>query len=132
MHFTDYCGPARYSTLALMQPWLQKQAVEAGLSDLQAKRLQLVLEELFANTVNHGFHGESDSPVAIAFAVAPGMAVLRYSDQAPPFDPAACFAMPRDEEKIGGHGLDLVRALTQKLAYRRENGMNVVEMEFAA
>jgi serine/threonine-protein kinase RsbW len=50
-------------------------------------RLVLVLEELFTNTVTHGYPAGSEGPVWIAFAQRADLIEVTYEDAGPPFDP---------------------------------------------
>jgi anti-sigma regulatory factor (Ser/Thr protein kinase) len=52
-------------------------------------RLILVLEELFTNTVTHGYPGGSEGPIWIAFAQRADLIEVTYEDAGPPFDPLA-------------------------------------------
>jgi Histidine kinase-like ATPase domain len=60
-------------------------------------RLVLVLEELFTNTVTHGYPAGSEGPIWIAFAQRADLIEVTYEDAGPPFDPLA-EAAPRPED----------------------------------
>src|SRR5215472_9267706 len=69
-------------------------------------RLNVVLEELFVNTVTHGHRGGSDAPVWITLDPrTPGVHVT-YEDTAPAFNP---FAYRVEMGRIGGLGVLLTR-----------------------
>ena len=51
------------------------------------RRIELALEELFTNTVRHGYCRECDSPVWLEAIASPGELRLVYQDAAPAFDP---------------------------------------------
>jgi anti-sigma regulatory factor (Ser/Thr protein kinase) len=50
-------------------------------------RLVLVLEELFTNTVTHGYPAGGEGPIWIAFAQRADLIEVTYEDAGPPFDP---------------------------------------------
>jgi anti-sigma regulatory factor (Ser/Thr protein kinase) len=77
--------------------------------------MNLVLEELFTNTVRHGHRGDSDSPVWVTLAATPGNLQLTYEDNAPPFNPYTS-EITVDAHTVGGLGV----LLTRKLAVLRE------------
>jgi serine/threonine-protein kinase RsbW len=52
-------------------------------------RLVLVLEELFTNTVTHGYPAGGEGPIWIAFAQRADLIEVTYEDAGPPFDPLA-------------------------------------------
>ena len=84
-------------------------------------RMNLVLEELFTNTVRHGHKGDSDSPVWVTLAATPQSFKLEYEDAGPPFNPygrppAASPDTTVKMRRIGGLGV----LLTAKLAVSRE------------
>jgi anti-sigma regulatory factor (Ser/Thr protein kinase) len=51
-------------------------------------RLRIVVEELYSNTIKHGYGGESQRPVRLLLRSAPRIELV-YEDAAPPFDPTA-------------------------------------------
>ena len=63
-----------------------------GLSERDLLRLQLVIEELFTNTIMHGYGKECDEPIEIALRAAPGQVTVQYEDAAGPYDPARTLA----------------------------------------
>ena len=52
-------------------------------------KANLVVEELFLNTVKHGHRGGSEAPVWITLSASEGEVSLTYEDRAPPFNPFA-------------------------------------------
>ena len=112
---------ARLDRLRALREFLESFCAEAGLGHDQCLRLNLVLEELFTNTVRHGHRGDSDSPVWVTLSASGSNVSLTYEDAAPPFNP---YGTPPDAppdttvkmRKIGGLGV----LLTRKLAASRE------------
>ena len=102
-----------------------------GLGRNDALRLGFVIEELFTNTVQHGYRHESDSPIRISLSVEEGRIALLYEDSAPAYDPLALLATPPsglsapvEERPIGGLGIHLVGQLAAGGRYAFENGRN--------
>ena len=95
-------------------------------------RLQLVVEELFTNTVTHGHGGDCDSPVAVELAVEVDGLRLSFADWAPPFDPTAALA-PESvaPTQIGGAGLRLLATLARDMTYARTDGANRLTLVMA-
>lgn len=101
-------------------------AARAGLDAAVAGRLTLVLEELFTNTVRHGYRG-AEGGVRLRLGARAGGVRVIYEDTAPPFDtsaaapdPAAAVAAGR----VGGMGLSLVQHLAVNLRYARRGNAN--------
>ena len=100
----------------------------AGLDARGGARLAVVVEELVSNAVRHG---AADGTIAIELTLdaRDGEVALVLTDNGVAFDPTADrnFSGP-DAETGGGVGLALVKAWANTLAYRRDDGRNVVEL----
>lgn len=99
-------------------------------------KTNLVVEELFLNTVKHGHRGGSDAPVWITLTSDAGQISLAYEDSAPPFNP---FAATRREmlealaetRREGGLGVILAHGLTSSADYAYVFGRNRIRLELA-
>lgn len=134
------CIPARFSALPqLLAPLAPAaQAVMSPGLTWTLLRAQLAVEELFANSIHHGYGEESDQPVWLSVALQGDTLQVVYADQAAAFDPFAAIEPPDDDpstpidgRKLGGLGRLLVRELAGHCAYRREGNRNVTRLEFA-
>ena len=124
--------PARFASLtesaAFAEAFCARHGVDTGL----ALKLTLVLEELFTNTITHGFGAESDAPVRIALSTPHPQAVaIVFEDGGPAFDPLAHGARRPaalddafDARPVGGLGIHLVEQLASAKRYAREGGRN--------
>src|SRR6185436_10275786 len=79
---------------------------EAGFDGVVRLFVELIIEELFTNTVMHGYGGDSDQPVWITIAVEDGKLSLTYEDAAPPCNPlnlpAPVLELPVESRAVGG------------------------------
>ena len=105
----------------------------APLADDERLRLVLLVEELFANSVNHGYGGDSDQPVWLSVEVHDQTCRLVYADSAPPYNPfAAINPSTTDAElehrPIGGLGIVLLMELSSSRSYERRDDRNVIEL----
>jgi anti-sigma regulatory factor (Ser/Thr protein kinase) len=96
-----------------------------------ALHLKLVIEELFTNTIEHGYRGECDAPIRIALMLDGGNLVLQYEDRAPEYDPRERLSTPPssleepvESRAVGGIGVYLVGQLARDVDYVREDGQN--------
>lgn len=129
--------PARMDRLRSLRAFLESFSAQAGLPEDQCLRLNLVLEELFTNTVRHGHGGDSDAPVWVTLASGPAGVNLTYEDAAPPFNP---YGRPPDASpdttvkmrKIGGLGVLLTRKLAASREYAYLYGRNRIRLALAA
>ena len=94
-------------------------------------RVVLVLEELFTNTVTHGYPGGAEGPVWVTLASQGGVIAVTYEDAAPAFDPLGHAPAPdldAEERAPGGLGLTLVRGLCASVSYVRVGDRNRVTL----
>jgi serine/threonine-protein kinase RsbW len=95
-------------------------------------RVVLVLEELFTNTVAHGYPAGSEGPVWVALAMKGAAIEITYEDACPAFDPVTgAPAAERAVEQAGGVGLALVRGLSVSADYARIGDRNRVVLTVA-
>lgn len=112
---------------------------QAGCSPGQRMRVQLVLEELFSNTVKYG--RRDGTPVSVAITVEFGGAepmTVHYEDDAPQHD---AFDQSEDvdelkatlsKRRVGGLGIILIRELGRNLNYAWAGGKNHITFSVAA
>jgi anti-sigma regulatory factor (Ser/Thr protein kinase) len=127
------CFCARLSTLPEVLDYLRQACHRTGVEPAAILRIELVVEELFTNTVRHGYRGDSDAPVWLHAAGASGSMLVTYQDAAPPHDPLAHtihLAESPDDRVVGGLGNRLARGLTSAIAYRRAGDRNVLTLTF--
>ncbi len=91
-------------------------------------KVNLVLEELAINTINHG-HAGGLHEISFTFSSSDDALTIEMVDDGKPFDPLTEAPVPdvnapMDERPIGGLGVFLVRKLMDELTYRREEGRN--------
>lgn len=126
--------PSRPEAWKAARAFVERFAREARLGREHGLRTNLVVEELFMNTVRHGHRGGSDAPVWITLEGDQGRVRLVYEDDAPPFNP---FGRPTrelvralaDEGREGGLGVILAHALTASADYAYVFGRNRISLE---
>lgn len=99
----------------------------------QLLRIELVVEELFTNTVRHGYCTDSDAPVWLRIEPAPGSVALIYQDAAPAYNPLTHdieLTAPLAARAIGGLGVHLIRELATDVTYRRADSRNILTLTF--
>lgn len=133
---TSALFPARLTHYAQVRAFLDAFCHAAGVPHTSCLRLNLVVEELFTNTVKHGLRGDSDSPVLIDLKAKLREVVLTYQDQAPPFNPLAYAGKVTAKEqvesgKVGGLGTVLTRELSLAADYTYLFGHNRIRLTMA-
>ena len=91
-------------------------------------QVNLILEELWLNVVNHG-HEDGFHEVEIELTSEAESLTIEITDDGKPFNPlneapAPDVTASLEDRSMGGLGLHLVRTLMDELRYRREGGRN--------
>jgi len=106
----------------------------AGADHDATLRVVLILEELFTNTVTHGYPGGADGPIWVTLASQTDAIAVTYEDAAPPFDPLGpppALPLAPEEREPGGLGLALVRGLSLGASYVRLGDRNRITLTVA-
>lgn len=112
--------------------WLEALCRERGVPEEPINRLLLCLDDALANVLSHGGPSALSGPIQLLFEmrVDPGSrtASVTLSDAGSAFDPVSAPDKPLpktlEEAVPHGRGLQLIRACTTVLRYRREEGRN--------
>jgi serine/threonine-protein kinase RsbW len=124
--------PARADALPRVSAFVERRCRQLGATRQAALRLILVAEELFINTVMHGFAGgDGRRQVTLTVRDAGAEIELVAEDGGPAFDPfhrvQAPAARPDPREaQIGGLGRALVAGISSRHAYERRGRRNCV------
>lgn len=125
---------ARLDALRGIAESVERFCVREGVARASSLRLNLVLEELFVNTVRHGYRGECDEPVWITLETKPEAVQATYEDTGPPFNPYA--RLPADAgagtgHRVGGLGVLLTHELAASRDYAYIFGRNRIRLALA-
>ena len=124
---------ARLAELQGINAFLEAYCQASGLERRHCLRLNVVLEELFVNTVRHGHRGDCDAPVWISLESDDAAICVTYEDTAPPFNPYAKLPAGSPDisvemRKIGGLGVLLTRELAASRDYAYVFGRNRIRL----
>jgi anti-sigma regulatory factor (Ser/Thr protein kinase) len=91
-------------------------------------QVNLVLEELWLNVVNHGHRGGFHE-VEIGLTSEASAVTIEITDDGKPFDPLNDAPVPDvmgslNDRAVGGLGIHLVRTMMDEMQYTREAGRN--------
>lgn len=94
--------------------------------------VQLTLDELATNVINHGY-GIGGRSFQITVKSDPEAVQIELVDEARPFDPLHDAPQPAidagvHERKVGGLGVYIVKELMDEMEYRREDGKNCLTL----
>jgi serine/threonine-protein kinase RsbW len=125
--------PARLDQLRALRSFLEAFCTQAGIGGDSCLRLNLVLEELFTNTVRHGHRGDCDAPVWISLTLEEQRVTISYEDTAPPFNPYGRLPESAPDtslemRKLGGLGVLLTRNFAASRDYAYLYGRNRIRL----
>jgi len=135
MHLTLAADNREYPRL---REFVDNACQRAGCSPGQRTRVQLVVEELFSNTVKYGRREATPASVTITvdFGGTQPM-TIRYEDDAPKHDAFGQSDTEDDRKssvtsrRVGGLGIVLVRELGKDVSYSWSGGKNRVTFSVA-
>jgi serine/threonine-protein kinase RsbW len=110
----------------------------AGVERTVLLRVILVLEELFTNTITHGYPPGAEGPIWVRLAARAKAIEVLYEDAGPPFDPlseapgAPDPAHVDEDRPVGGLGLALVLGLSTDVSYARVDARNRITLTVPA
>lgn len=128
MDFAARRFPARLTSLTEVLAHMGAICKRVGLKNNEQLRVELVVEELFTNTVRHGYGQDCDQPVWIAAESKNGNLCITYQDAAPAYNPMDR-PSGRPAPSIGGLGVTLVENIANP-RYLHENGRNTLILTF--
>ncbi|MCY4288918.1 MAG: ATP-binding protein [Aestuariivita sp.] len=128
--------PAKAENLEKIFDWIEASCAAYDPAKQFMFGMQLVVEELFLNVLNHSAETASaDGRVSLTFSPQPNGIMLVFSDDGSPFDPLSEAPEPDtdaaiEDRKIGGLGLKLVREIPSQLSYNRTDWGNQLTLIF--
>lgn len=125
--------PSRIEMLDVADVLLGEMASTVGLDDDSRHAIQVAAHEAVTNAIVHGNHMDEARRVTLEVAVHPTGLEIRVQDEGQGFDPS-CIPDPRAPEnlwKSSGRGIFLMRALMDKVTFRRlsRGGMQVTMLK---
>ena len=94
--------------------------------------IDVAIDELFGNISHYAYGPETGSAtVRVETENAPPAVILTFLDRGVPFDPLSeqhpdMTSLPTRERPVGGLGLHVVRGIVDDIAYRYQDGMNIL------
>lgn len=98
--------------------------------------LELILEEMISNIVKYGYDDDGKHEIDVVLRFRTSEIIVELSDDGHPFDPVRHrgnqgndASVPVEQRRIGGLGIHLVRQMSEKITYRRENDRNILRIQ---
>lgn len=135
--------PARLDELGTLFSHIAPACTAAGFSTEERLRVELVIEELFTNTIRHGYGGsdgrqvEQDgiiNPVWLTLVPVASQLQIEYQDAGMPFNPLLGMENPGDAPhapcQVGGQGRGLIVGMPDECAYVYAHARNCLSFTF--
>ncbi|MDE2892884.1 MAG: SpoIIE family protein phosphatase [Chloroflexota bacterium] len=125
--------PTLETSLPRVAAFVERFAETEGFDPMELYRINLALDELFTNTIEHGFPGrENEADISIAMRREGETIVVRYEDNGPAFNPLEATGQDTEldllERPIGGLGLQLIASTFDAVNYERIDDRNVTTL----
>ena len=106
-------------------------ANQYSIEDRIQKSINLVLEELLANTIYYGYNDNQEQPIYLKLTHNQKQIIIDIEDNATPFNPITDAPEPAldaniNDREIGGLGINIVKKMVNHIDYKRQNDKNVV------
>jgi anti-sigma regulatory factor (Ser/Thr protein kinase) len=94
--------------------------------------VNLVLDEIVSNVIKYGGARDGEDGITVSLVLEAGRLTIDVSDGGIAFNPLEAkppnLDLPITERPIGGLGIHIVKAISETIAYRRENDRNHLTM----
>ena len=94
-------------------------------------RIEIAAEEIFVNIAHYAYpDSEGDAVIETEVTTDPPAIAITFRDSGEPYDPLAKedpdITLSAEKRRIGGLGIFLVKKLMDEVAYKYEDGQNVL------
>lgn len=120
---------ASHEQLELVENAINEMAKNGGWPEELVFKVQLVVEEIGLNIIEHGYGGDASKEIEIRLHFNDRALTIEFRDEAKPFDPLSESPAPDtsagiEDRPIGGLGVFLVREIMDEATYAREGNRN--------
>lgn len=134
----ELCIQPQVADVGPLIDWIATCCEADGLADEDLRlKMTLALEEAVMNAITHAFAGRPPPHrITVRLDISDAAVAAEVIDNGQPFDPTAApdpdLSLPLEQRQPGGLGIHLMRAMTDRLHYRRsDDGNNILRLEKA-
>ena len=112
--------PTRLDHLHPLLAYSRKLAEITGFSDKEQQELELAIEEIFSNIIEHGFENNHLETCQVSFEITATRLTIKFFEKGLPFDPATLpdYSPEQVSESSKGLGIYLTRKLVDDITFR--------------
>lgn len=105
---------------------------ESGLEQDLAADLQIALDEILSNVVNHAYPGRGTHEISVRLRILSHQVIVEVTDAGVAFDPrkapTPAVGESLEDREVGGLGIHFVLNLMDRVEYERRNGYNHLQL----
>ena len=125
--------PTLETSLPRVTAFVERFAEAQGFETADVYRINLALDELLTNTIEHGFPGRAhEADISVAIRSEGDSVIVRYEDNGAEFNPLQATEqdteLELEERPIGGLGLQLIASTFDTVHYERTDGRNITTL----
>jgi len=112
--------PTRLDHLHPLLAYTRELAKNSGFSKKEQHELELAVEEIFTNIIQHGFENNSQETFQVTFEITATKIVVKFSEKGLPFDPAMLphYSPEQATETTKGLGIYLAKKFVDDITFR--------------
>lgn len=114
---------------------IQRFGADCGIAEAALFKIELALDELINNVIDHGYPGRAPGEIAVRLRCEGDRIDIELSDDADLYDPFGIATPDLDadieDRPLGGLGVHLVRSLMSEARYRVVDGRNSIQLSLA-
>ncbi|MCE9590535.1 MAG: ATP-binding protein [Planctomycetes bacterium] len=116
--------------LAIVRAAVESFGLKVGLSEDEAAKVTLAVDEAMANVIRHGYHGETGHPIWLKMTPTQhnGKPALKMvvEDECRGVDATCIKPKPRDPNRPGGLGVAIIKEVMDEMEYEtRTDGSGI-------
>lgn len=126
--------PAEIDEFPVLSEHLENFADELSI-DLKVKtKLLIIADEIFSNISKYAYDGATGTAeISFSYDSARKIFNITFTDSGKEYNsleaPEPDLDVPLEERQIGGLGIFMVKKMSDKISYKRENGRNILSLE---
>lgn len=124
---------AQLEMLDLMMEWIQTHIDSMGFSSVDAKKIQLAMEEAIVNVICHAYKDGKGALELICNEYPRERILFTIMDKGPSFNPLlqspkVSIESPLEDREEGGLGIFFIRELMDDVHYERQHPYNILTL----